>query len=263
MDNRRRIVAVIPVDTAGGRAAGSSGADVCIDLSPDEIREVQHVLIRRGFSVEADGVLGPRTRQALIQFQQPRTACRQPDASTAEPSQSSACRSGRASSLRPQALAPPARAARASHRRRPVRARLEQQRSAMDSRAVSLVPRNRAAKQRPDQQSVSDHRSGQRRQSVRNARLKQRARVTAGAPARAGSSEQRYVPVAAVSSGSNQNIARAEQLVESKLAPLRRSLFCSRVLPKAFLMRRKVQRSATTPPERVPSARYRLPGMGP
>jgi peptidoglycan hydrolase-like protein with peptidoglycan-binding domain len=30
---------------------------------------VQLVLIERGFSVEADGVFGPRTRQALIQFQ--------------------------------------------------------------------------------------------------------------------------------------------------------------------------------------------------
>lgn len=70
VDNRRRIVAVIPVDTArgGGGVAVSSGVDV-VDLSPDEIRQVQLVLIERGFSVEADGVFGPRTRQALIQFQ--------------------------------------------------------------------------------------------------------------------------------------------------------------------------------------------------
>ena len=30
---------------------------------------MQRVLIQRGFSVEIDGRLGPRTRQALIQFQ--------------------------------------------------------------------------------------------------------------------------------------------------------------------------------------------------
>jgi peptidoglycan hydrolase-like protein with peptidoglycan-binding domain len=70
VDNRRRIVAVIPVDTAhgGGGVAVSSGVDF-VDLSPDEIREVQLVLIERGFAIEADGVFGPRTRQALIQFQ--------------------------------------------------------------------------------------------------------------------------------------------------------------------------------------------------
>ncbi|MPZ40957.1 MAG: DUF1236 domain-containing protein [Rhizobiales bacterium] len=72
LDNRRHIVAVIPVDMAGGggRAVRGGGADVAIDLSPDEIREVQLVLRDRGFSVEVDGVFGPRTRQALVQFQQ-------------------------------------------------------------------------------------------------------------------------------------------------------------------------------------------------
>lgn len=69
LDNRRRIVAVIPVDTAGRGGAVRSSAHF-VDLSPDEIREVQLVLIQRGFSVETDGVFGPRTRQALIQFQQ-------------------------------------------------------------------------------------------------------------------------------------------------------------------------------------------------
>ena len=69
MDNRRRIVAVIPADSArGGGAAVSSGADFA-DLSPEEIRQVQLVLIDRGFSLEADGRLGARTRNALIQFQ--------------------------------------------------------------------------------------------------------------------------------------------------------------------------------------------------
>jgi peptidoglycan hydrolase-like protein with peptidoglycan-binding domain len=73
VDNRRRIVAMIPVDEArggGGPAVRGSSTQVVVDLSPAEIREVQQVLVQRGFSVEVDGRLGPRTRQALIQFQQ-------------------------------------------------------------------------------------------------------------------------------------------------------------------------------------------------
>jgi hypothetical protein len=74
VDNRRRIVAVMPVDTArgdGGPSVARGGdADVLVDLSPDEIRKVQLVLIEQGFSIEADGRLGPATRRALITFQQ-------------------------------------------------------------------------------------------------------------------------------------------------------------------------------------------------
>jgi len=41
-----------------------------MDLNPQQIREVQQVLIDRGLLVgEADGVLGSRTREALITFQ--------------------------------------------------------------------------------------------------------------------------------------------------------------------------------------------------
>jgi peptidoglycan hydrolase-like protein with peptidoglycan-binding domain len=40
-----------------------------MDLSVDEIRQVQMVLVDKGFDVEVDGRLGPRTRQALIAFQ--------------------------------------------------------------------------------------------------------------------------------------------------------------------------------------------------
>src|SRR5206468_6356080 len=43
------------------------------DLSADEIREIQLVLIREGFDIGvADGKLGAKTRQALITFQQRR-----------------------------------------------------------------------------------------------------------------------------------------------------------------------------------------------
>ena len=49
-------------------AGGGANVDV-VDLSPDEIRQVQIVLNQRGFNIgDPDGVLGPRTRQALIQF---------------------------------------------------------------------------------------------------------------------------------------------------------------------------------------------------
>ena len=41
-----------------------------MNLSVEEIREVQQVLIREGFDVEVDGRLGQKTRQALISFQQ-------------------------------------------------------------------------------------------------------------------------------------------------------------------------------------------------
>ena len=78
VDHSRKIVAVIPVGSsradigAGSSRAGIGGADV-VDLSDDEIREVQTVLIRGRFlEGEADGVFGPRTRQALIRFQRER-----------------------------------------------------------------------------------------------------------------------------------------------------------------------------------------------
>jgi hypothetical protein len=53
-----------------GTSAGGGAAEV-VDLSPDEIRQVQIMLNQKGFSVGApDGRWGPRTTQALIMFQQ-------------------------------------------------------------------------------------------------------------------------------------------------------------------------------------------------
>jgi peptidoglycan hydrolase-like protein with peptidoglycan-binding domain len=69
-DSSRNIVAMVPVGSSNARTGqGGSGSGVVADLSVDEIREVQLVLMREGFSVEADGRFGPRTREALIQFQ--------------------------------------------------------------------------------------------------------------------------------------------------------------------------------------------------
>jgi len=74
-DRSRRIVDVIPAGPRThfahrGSSSGSGGSVAALDLSPDEIRVVQRVLIERGLlSGEADGVLGPDTRAALISFQ--------------------------------------------------------------------------------------------------------------------------------------------------------------------------------------------------
>lgn len=67
VDNRRRIVAVIPVETAG---VARGEAVAFVDLSPEEIREVQVILVERGYDIEVDGVLGPRTHRALRLFQE-------------------------------------------------------------------------------------------------------------------------------------------------------------------------------------------------
>jgi peptidoglycan hydrolase-like protein with peptidoglycan-binding domain len=51
-------------------ADGSSGSVATIDLSPDDIRVVQRVLIERHLlHGKADGVLGPETREAVRAFQ--------------------------------------------------------------------------------------------------------------------------------------------------------------------------------------------------
>jgi hypothetical protein len=75
VDNSRKVVAVMPVGSgrggarleSGGKVSGGAGA---IDLAPDQIRQVQMVLIEKGFDIgEPDGRLGPRTTRALIAFQ--------------------------------------------------------------------------------------------------------------------------------------------------------------------------------------------------
>jgi hypothetical protein len=67
LDHGRRIVAVIPAHAH--RASVSEEINVS-ELSQPEIREIQTVLIRRGFlHARADGIFGPETRDALITFQ--------------------------------------------------------------------------------------------------------------------------------------------------------------------------------------------------
>jgi hypothetical protein len=69
VDHDHHIVASVPVGASGARIGTSGGGSAAALEGPAQIREVQQVLRERGFSVEVDGVLGPRTRDALIEFQ--------------------------------------------------------------------------------------------------------------------------------------------------------------------------------------------------
>jgi peptidoglycan hydrolase-like protein with peptidoglycan-binding domain len=73
VDDRREIVSVVSVGSSqagvGGPVEGGGNA-MAMGLSEPEIREVQQVLIARGFyDGEVDGIFGPGTRAALITFQ--------------------------------------------------------------------------------------------------------------------------------------------------------------------------------------------------
>jgi peptidoglycan hydrolase-like protein with peptidoglycan-binding domain len=79
VDHSHRIVAVVPTGSSSASSSSSesayassrSGTAGSINLSQDEIRQLQITLNERGFNVgEPDGVLGARTRAALMQFQQ-------------------------------------------------------------------------------------------------------------------------------------------------------------------------------------------------
>jgi hypothetical protein len=72
VDHGHRIVAVLPVGSSGARAqaSGSSSSGMGMQFGRDEIRQVQIMLNQKGFNVgEPDGVMGERTKSALIQFQ--------------------------------------------------------------------------------------------------------------------------------------------------------------------------------------------------
>jgi hypothetical protein len=77
VDSGYRIVDTLPVSSSSSSALDTDGGaqlsngDDGINLSVEEIRQVQIVLREKGFfDGEPDGVFGPRTRQALIAFQQ-------------------------------------------------------------------------------------------------------------------------------------------------------------------------------------------------
>ena len=64
----RHIVAVIPTGRGGSAQVRAEGGSQT--YSDTQIREIQRVLISRGlYEGEPDGVLGPRTKQAIVAFQ--------------------------------------------------------------------------------------------------------------------------------------------------------------------------------------------------
>jgi hypothetical protein len=76
LDRSRRVVDVVPAGPRThfsqnfSRSSVGGGAAASLNLSTTEIREVQQVLIDRGFLTgQVDGVFNDRTRQALISFQ--------------------------------------------------------------------------------------------------------------------------------------------------------------------------------------------------
>lgn len=66
---QRRIVEVIPLSASTHVGAVSSRRGGGVELSSTEIREIQRVLVERGYDVQVDGVWSPSTREALITFQ--------------------------------------------------------------------------------------------------------------------------------------------------------------------------------------------------
>jgi hypothetical protein len=72
VDRSRKIVSTVAVDSSsgaqldrGGRGSVGARSGGAMNLSVEEIREVQQVLIREGFDVTIDGKLDPETKEAL------------------------------------------------------------------------------------------------------------------------------------------------------------------------------------------------------
>ena len=79
VDRDRRIVSVLPTGSSSaeyGNGAASRSASTMredsggsVNLTEQEIRQLQTTLKEKGFTVVIDGRFGPGTREALIQFQ--------------------------------------------------------------------------------------------------------------------------------------------------------------------------------------------------
>ncbi len=73
VDSGRHVVAMVPTGSSNARVEARGGARNAINLDRAQIRDVQIELQRQGFEVgEPDGVLGPRTKEALMAFQKRR-----------------------------------------------------------------------------------------------------------------------------------------------------------------------------------------------
>jgi hypothetical protein len=73
VDSGRHVVAMVPAGTSSARVEERGGARGAMNLDRSQIREVQIELQRQGFDIgEPDGMLGPRTKDALMAFQKKR-----------------------------------------------------------------------------------------------------------------------------------------------------------------------------------------------
>jgi hypothetical protein len=76
VDRSHKIVAMLPVGSSGAQLNTGNRGSVGVasrggpaNMSVEEIREMQQLLIREGFDVTVDGKLGPKTKEALMAFQ--------------------------------------------------------------------------------------------------------------------------------------------------------------------------------------------------
>jgi Putative peptidoglycan binding domain/Protein of unknown function (DUF1236) len=73
IDSGRHIVAMVPTGSSSARVEERGNARGAMNLDRVQIREVQIELQRQGFEIgEPDGMLGPRTKEALMSFQKQR-----------------------------------------------------------------------------------------------------------------------------------------------------------------------------------------------
>jgi hypothetical protein len=73
VDSGRHVVAMVPTGTSSAGVEERGGGRGAMNLDRGQIREVQIELQRQGFEVgEPDGMLGPRTKEALMAFQKRR-----------------------------------------------------------------------------------------------------------------------------------------------------------------------------------------------
>ena len=73
VNSGRHIIAMVPAGSSSARVGERGGARNAMNLDRAQIREVQIELQRQGFEIgEPDGMLGRRTKEALMAFQKKR-----------------------------------------------------------------------------------------------------------------------------------------------------------------------------------------------
>jgi peptidoglycan hydrolase-like protein with peptidoglycan-binding domain len=74
VDRDHKIVAMMPVGSSSAQAntrgsVGVASRGESANMSTEEIRHMQQILVQQGFDVTVDGKFGAKTRQALMEFQ--------------------------------------------------------------------------------------------------------------------------------------------------------------------------------------------------